>query len=44
MIIDLTISTDLAGSGIPDSKLALEITALERNIEPALLSKYSSRV
>jgi hypothetical protein len=44
MIIDLTISTDLAGTRIPDSKLARQITELQPGIEPALLSKHSCLV
>lgn len=44
MIIDLTISIDLAGTGIADSKLAREIAELQPDIQPALLSKHSKRV
>src|SRR5260370_17394626 len=39
-----TMSKDLAGIGIPDSKLAQEITELVRDIELPLLFHYSSRV
>jgi hypothetical protein len=39
-----TAHADLAGIGIPDSKLAREITELVRDTEPALLFHHSSRV
>ena len=44
MNIDLKINIDLAGIGIPDSKLAREITELVRDTESALLFHHSSRV
>ena len=40
----ITISKTLAGIGIPDSKLAREITELVRDTEPPLLFHHSSRV
>jgi hypothetical protein len=44
MNIDLTMNIDLAGTRIPDSKLAREITELVRDTEPPLLFHHSSRV
>src|SRR6266404_6285897 len=44
MTIDLTRNTDLAGTTIPDSKLAREITELVRDTESPLLFHHSSRV
>jgi hypothetical protein len=44
MNIDLTINTDLAVIRILGSKLAREVTELERDIEPTLLFQHSSRV
>ena len=44
MNIDLKINIDLAGIGIPDSKLAREITELVRDAETPLLFHHSSRV
>jgi hypothetical protein len=44
MNADVMTNTDLAGIGIPDSKLAREITELVRDTEPALLFHHSSRV
>jgi HD superfamily phosphodiesterase len=44
MNTDLTINTDLAGTAIPDSKLAREITELVRDTESPLLFHHSSRV
>ena len=44
MNIDLKINIDLAGIGIPDSKLAREITELVRDTETPLLFHHSSRV
>jgi hypothetical protein len=44
MTIDLTVNTDLAGTTIPDSKLAREITELVRDTESPLLFHHSSRV
>jgi len=40
----ITTSPDLAGIGIPDSKLAREITELVRDTESPLLFHHSSRV
>jgi HD superfamily phosphodiesterase len=42
--INLPINTSLAGIGIPDSKLAREITELVRDTETPLLFHHSSRV
>jgi hypothetical protein len=42
--IDLKANIDLAGIGIPDSKLAREVTELVRDTEPPLLFHHSSRV
>ena len=44
MNIDVKINIDLAGVGIPDSKLAREITELVRDTETPLLFHHSSRV
>jgi hypothetical protein len=44
MNIDLKINIDLAGIGIPDSRLAREITELVRDTETPLLFHHSSRV
>src|ERR1700738_3406969 len=44
MTIDLTMNSDLAGTTIPDSKLAREITGLVRDTESLLLFHHSSRV
>src|SRR3981189_2424489 len=44
MNIDLTMNIDLAGTRIPDSQLAREITELVRDTEPPLLFHHSSRV
>jgi HD domain len=44
MTIDLTMNSDLAGTTIPDSKLAREITGLVRDTESPLLFHHSSRV
>ena len=44
MNTDLTINTDLAGTTIPDSKLACEIMELVRDTETPLLFHHSSRV
>src|SRR5256885_11820437 len=44
MNTDLTIDPDLAGTTIPDSKLAREITELVRDSESPLLFHHSSRV
>ncbi|WP_247785748.1 HD domain-containing protein [Bradyrhizobium sp. 170] len=44
MNTDLTIDIGLAGSTIPDSKLAREITELVRDTESPLLFHHSSRV
>jgi hypothetical protein len=44
MSIDLAMNADLAGIGIPDSKLAREITELVRDTESPLLFHHSSRV
>jgi HD superfamily phosphodiesterase len=44
MNINLRTNIDLAGIGIPDSKLAREITELVRDTEPGLLFNHSSRV
>src|ERR1700738_5321406 len=44
MTIDLTMNSDLAGTTIPDSKLAREITGLVRDTESARLLHHSSRV
>jgi HD superfamily phosphodiesterase len=40
----ITTNTDLAGIGVPDSKLAREITELVRDTESPLLFHHSSRV
>src|SRR6201988_3597420 len=44
MNTDLTINNDLAGTTIPDSRLAREITELVRDTESPLLFHHSSRV
>jgi hypothetical protein len=44
MNINLTTNTDLAGTRVPDSKLAREITELLRDTESPLLFHHSSRV
>jgi hypothetical protein len=44
MNINLKTNIDLTGIGIPDSKLACEITELVRDTEPGLLFHHSSRV
>src|SRR6202790_5301773 len=44
MNINLATNTDLAGTRIPDSKLAREIMELVRDTEPPLLFHHSSRV
>src|SRR6202034_1890271 len=44
MNINLRTNSDLAGTRIPDSKLAREITELVRDTEPGLLFHHSSRV
>jgi len=44
MNVSLKTKTNLAGLGIPDSKLAREITDLVRDTEPALLFHHSNRV
>jgi len=44
MSIDLTINADLAGVRIPDSKLARQVTELERDVEPALPLQHSRSV
>src|SRR5260370_17230440 len=44
MNTNLTTNTDLAGTRIPDSKLAREITELVRDTESPLLFHHSSRV
>src|SRR6266446_1904454 len=44
MTIDLTVNTDLAGTTIPDSKPARDITELVRDSESPLLSQHSSLV
>ena len=44
MNINLKTNVDLAGIGIPDSKLAREITELVRDTETPLLFHHSSRV
>src|SRR3982074_3063306 len=44
MNIDLTMNIDLAGTRIPASQLAREITELVRDTEPPLLFHHSSRV
>jgi HD superfamily phosphodiesterase len=44
MNINLKTKIDLSGIGIPDSKLAREITELVRDSEPELLFHHSSRV
>ena len=44
MNISLTTKPDLAGAGVPDSKLAREITELVRDTELPLLFHHSSRV
>jgi HD superfamily phosphodiesterase len=44
MSIDLTSSTVLAGTRVPDSRLAREITELVRDTESPLLFHHSSRV
>lgn len=44
MNINLKSNIDLAGTRIPDSKLAREITELVRDSEPGLLFHHSSRV
>ncbi len=44
MTIDLTMNADLAGTRIPDSKIAREITELVRDTESPLLFHHSSRV
>ena len=44
MTLDLTMNTDLARIGVPDSKLAREITELVRDTESPLLFHHSSRV
>jgi hypothetical protein len=44
MNINLKTNTDLAGTRIPDSKLAREITELVRDTESPLLFHHSSRV
>ena len=44
MNINLPMNTNLAGIGVPDSKLAREITELVRDTETPLLFHHSSRV
>jgi hypothetical protein len=44
MTVNLALNTDLAGIGVPDSKLAREITELVRDTESPLLFHHSSRV
>jgi HD superfamily phosphodiesterase len=44
MTINLPMHTSLAGIGLPDSKLAREITQLVRDTETPLLFHHSSRV
>src|SRR5271168_736479 len=44
MNANLTMNADLAGTGVPDSKLAREITELVRDTESPLLFHHSSRV
>jgi HD-GYP domain-containing protein (c-di-GMP phosphodiesterase class II) len=44
MNINLTTNIDLAGTKVPDSKLAREITELVRDTESPLLFHHSSRV
>jgi hypothetical protein len=44
MNIDVKVNSDLAGVGIPDSKLAREITELVQDTETPLLFHHSSRV
>ncbi len=44
MNIEVKLNIDLAGVGIPDSKLAREITELVRDTETPLLFHHSSRV
>ncbi|MDB5576728.1 MAG: Metal dependent phosphohydrolase [Bradyrhizobium sp.] len=42
--MNIAINAELAGIGVPDSKLAREITALVRDTESLLLFHHSSRV
>jgi hypothetical protein len=44
MNVNLKRNTDLAGTRVPDSKLAREITELVRDTESPLLFHHSSRV